>query len=405
MSSPTFMHADPSALTIPNDSNGVIQALKEIKDLLVAMNNNLSVVIGQTAAHHADISTAATTLGNHDSGITNLESAMVKLMADIARISGAAVGSATAGSKAPKLALPDKFDGSDKNKAAQRWMSKSPLLSPCLDGKAHEWLEPYLEDDEVKGNPVSWLHDVAAFWVQFNACWNVQNRTENFRAKLCALKQTKGVQEYFKDFQVYSQGLGYNDVSLRDMFYDGLTIKIKEMLMAQDFDHSEASVTLQTLAEKALKIDQRLEQFAAQNKGTSSGQSGSKSNTLPSPAAPGSSREKLSVREKVYVIVDGKAKKGTLSSIGKNSKGVAVPTVKWDDGSFGESTFKSLKKDNHPITPTPAPAPKSSSSSSHNSGPAPMDLDSGTMQANAPQNLFSGHEANLSGDELEKEDL
>ncbi|KAJ1300966.1 hypothetical protein OPQ81_003391 [Rhizoctonia solani] len=437
MSSPTFMHADPSALTIPNDSNGVIQALKEIKDLLVAMNNNLSVVIGQTAAHHADISTAATTLGNHDSGITNLESAMVKLMADIARISGAAVGSATAGSKAPKLALPDKFDGSDKNKAVSFRVAVSHYLRvsypgstvdeqiafiiSCLDGKAHEWLEPYLEDDEVKGNPVSWLHDVAAFWVQFNARWNVQNRTENFRAKLRALKQTKGVQEYFKDFQVYSQGLGYNDVSLRDMFYDGLTIKIKEMLMAQDFDHSEASVTLQTLAEKALKIDQRLEQFAAQNKGTSSGQSGSKSNTLPSPAAPGSSREKLSVGEKVYVIVDGKAKKGTLSSIGKNSKGVAVPTVKWDDGSFGESTFKSLKKDNHPITPTPAPAPKSSSSSSRNSGPAPMDLDSvgrnkkpvicstcggkGHYASQCPSKSFSGHEANLSGDESEKEDL
>ncbi|KAJ1308203.1 hypothetical protein OPQ81_003918 [Rhizoctonia solani] len=295
------------------------------------------------------------------------------------------------------------------------------FIISCLDGKAHEWLEPYLEDDEVKGNPVSWLHDVAAFWVQFNACWNIQNRTENFRAKLCAFKQTKGVQEYFKDFQVYSQGLGYNDVSLRDMFYDGLTIKIKEMLMAQDFDHSEASVTLQTLAEKALKIDQCLEQFAAQNKGTSSGQSGSKSNTLPLPAAPGSSREKLSVREKVYVIVDGKAKKGTLSSIGKNSKGVAVPTVKWDNGSFGESTFKSLKKDNHPITPTPAPVPKSSSSSSCNSGPAPMDLDSvgrnkkpvicstcggkGHYASQCPSKSFSGYEANLSGDELEKEDL
>ncbi|KAJ1299947.1 hypothetical protein OPQ81_002615 [Rhizoctonia solani] len=104
------------------------------------------------------------------------------------------------------------------------------------------------------------------------------------------------------------------------MFYDGLTIKIKEMLMAQDFDHSEASVTLQTLAEKALKIDQCLEQFAAQNKGTSSGQSGSKSNTSPLPAAPGSSREKLSVGEKVYVIVDGKAKRGLSQALAKIPK-------------------------------------------------------------------------------------
>ncbi|KAJ1300522.1 hypothetical protein OPQ81_005333 [Rhizoctonia solani] len=128
--------------------------------------------------------------------------------------------------------------------------------------------------------------------------------------------------------------------------------------MAQDFDHAEASVTLQTLVEKALKIDQCLEQFSGQNKGTSSGQSGNKSNALPSPAAPGSSREKLSVGEKVYMVVDGKAKKGTLSGIGKISKGVAVPTVKWNDGSMGESNFKTLKRDNYPVTPTPTPAPQ-----------------------------------------------
>ncbi|KAJ1299364.1 hypothetical protein OPQ81_003760, partial [Rhizoctonia solani] len=251
----------------------------------------------------------------------------------------------------------------------------------------YEWVEPYLEDDEVKGSPISWLHNVAAFWVQFNAHWSFQNRTENFRAKLCTLKQTKGVQEYFKDFQVYSQGLGYNDVFLKDVFYDGLTIKIEEMLMAQDFDHSEASVSLQILAENAVNIDWCLEQFAAQNQVTSSSQSGSRSNTLPLPAAPGSSMKHCLL---------GK-------SIGKNSKGVAVTTVKWDDGSMGESNFKPLKKDSHCVTPTPTPAPKSSSSCC-NSGPAPMDLDSmgmnknhsftvlveqkDTMQANPPQNLF-----------------
>ncbi|KAJ1299813.1 hypothetical protein OPQ81_011105 [Rhizoctonia solani] len=124
MSAPTFMHADPSALIVPNDSNGVIQALKDIKDLLITMNSNLSVIIGQMAAHHLDINTASVMLNNHDSGITNLESAMVKLTADIAKISGAAVATSSAGSKAPKLAVTDKFDGSDKNKAVlSEWLS------------------------------------------------------------------------------------------------------------------------------------------------------------------------------------------------------------------------------------------------------------------------------------------
>lgn len=140
------------------------------------------------------------------------------------------------------------------------------FIISCLEGKAHEWLEPYLEQDIVSGTPVARLHNLNNFGDQFHARWNVSNKTENFRAKFRALKHTKSVQEYFKDFQMYSQNLGYNDVSLRDFFYDGLLVKIKEMLMAQDFDHSHATVTLQALAEKALKIDQCLEAFQAKKK-------------------------------------------------------------------------------------------------------------------------------------------
>src|SRR5881394_3399672 len=178
-----------------------------------------------------------------------------------------------------------------------------------------------------------------------------KQKTENFRAKFKALRQTKSVQEYYKDFQTYSQNLGYNDVSLRDFFYDGLTVKIKEIMMTQDFDHSSATVTLQSLADHALKIDQRLEAFQAQNKGSSSHASGSSSGTKSgastSTAAPtGSAREKLSVGEKVYMLgSDGKARKGTISAIKKNEKGLNVPTVKWNDGKAEEAQFKALKKD------------------------------------------------------------
>ncbi|QRW24000.1 Transposon Tf2-1 polyprotein [Rhizoctonia solani] len=338
----TYVHADPNALSVPTNIQEIPAWAQEIKNLLLAMNQNLSLVIGQAAAHHTDIGTTQATLSNHDSSITNLDALIVKLGADIAKIgtaaaSGSSLASAT---KAPKLATPDKFDGSDKNKAISFRVAVSHYLRisypgstvdeqiafiiSCLDGKAHEWLEPYLEEDVVKGNPVSWLHNLDAFWLQFNARWNVQNRTENFRAKLRTLKQTKGVQDYYKDFQTYSQGLGYNDPSLRDMFYDGLSHKIKETLMVQDYDHADASVTLATLAEKALKVDQRLEQFAAQHKGSSpsSNQSGSKSSTSTSAAAQGAPRDKLSVGEQVYAIVDGKAKKGVLQKIGQNAKGL-----------------------------------------------------------------------------------
>ena len=436
MSGPSsYAAVDPTTLSIPTDTPALPAFLHEIKNVLVAMNQNLALLMANSTA---EFGTANTTLVNHDNSIQHLETLMVKALADIATLSGSGATTSTtpaagvASKRAPKLAEPAKFDGSDKNRAVSFRVAVSHYLRvsypsstvdeqiafiiSCLEGKAHEWLEPYLEQDIVTGTAVSWLHDLDDFWQQFNARWNVSNKTENFRAKFMSLKQTKSVQEYFKDFQTYSQNLGYNDVSLHDFFYDGLSIKVKEILMAQDFDHSEARVTLQILADKALKIDQRLEAFQAQNKTSHSSTSHTttvtKTVTSPSSGAPtGNARDKLTVGEKVYMIgSDGKAKKGTLQAIGKNNKGATVPTVKWNDGSAGESSFKQLKKDAHPVT-----APQSS-----NKGPAPMDLDAagngkkpvicnncggrGHYANNCPSKTYSGQGLE-SDDESEKGDL
>ncbi|QRW24875.1 Transposon Tf2-1 polyprotein [Rhizoctonia solani] len=124
----------------------------------------------------------------------------------------------------------------------------------------------------------------------------------------------------------------------------------------------------------------------------------------------------------VYAIVDGKAKKGVLQKVGQNAKGIAVPIVKWNDGTTMDVTFKSLKKDNHPATATSSTAPKTSSSSLRNSGPSPMDLDSASSKGKkpiicatcggrghyanqCPSKSYSGHEAHISEDELENGDL
>ncbi|KAF8749980.1 hypothetical protein RHS01_09602 [Rhizoctonia solani] len=311
----------------------------------------------QAAAHHTDLGTTQATLNNHDSSITNLDALIVKLGADIAKI-GTALRLVLycLGYQGSQTCTPDKFDGiSYPGSTVDEQIA---FIISCLDGKAHEWLEPYLEEDVVKGNPVSWLHNLDAFWLQFNARWNVQNRTENFRAKLRTLKQTKGVQDYYKDFQTYSQGLGYNDPSLRDMFYDGLSHKIKETLMVQDYDHADASVTLATLAEKALKVDQRLEQFAAQHKGSLLFKPIWKQiQHSTSAAAQGAPRDKLSVGEQVYALWMERLRRGS-SKNWPNAKGIAVPIVKWNDGTTMDVTFKTIKKDNHPVTATPLLLPR-----------------------------------------------
>jgi hypothetical protein len=145
----------------------------------------------------------------------------------------------------------------------------------------------------------------------------------------------------------------------------------KEMLMAQDFDHSDTSVTLEVLAAKTLKSDQRLSEFVAMNKGSSGSTSGTKAGATSSTAAQDGPRDKLSVGDAVYMIgTDGRAKKGTIKKIDRNDKGAATPTVKWKDGTMSMATFKEIKKDNMPdivVAPNPPTKPSKPSDA--------MDLD------------------------------
>ncbi|KAG8713280.1 hypothetical protein FRC08_013463 [Ceratobasidium sp. 394] len=346
---PTYVIVDPAALVVPADQTGLGAFLESVKDTLVAITHNLTVLMQQTSA---DLATANQTLTNHDTSVTKLETLMINAMAAIPGAQQLDRNKAVSFRVAVTHYLRVSYPRSTVDEQIVCIMS-------CLDGRAHEWAEPYLEQDVVLGTQVSWLHDLAEFWVQFNVHWNVSNKTEYFRTKFKTLEQAKSVQEYFEDFQTYSQTLGYNNISLRDFFCDGLLVKIKEMLMAQDFDHSAALVMLQVLAKKALKIDQCLEAFNTQNKHTSSSStthassSGSKNVSLPLAASPTTVRDKMSVGENVYSIgPGGKVCKGTIQAIGKGTNGKVAPTVKWNDGSASEATFKQLKKDTHPVTAT-----------------------------------------------------
>jgi hypothetical protein len=91
------------------------------------------------------------------------------------------------------------------------------------------------------------------------------DRIETYQQKLYSLHQTKSVTEYLVVFQTYSPVVGYNDTTIRDMFYAGLKDNVKGQMMAQNFHHS-GTTTFNELSTRAIKIDNRIHQREAEKK-------------------------------------------------------------------------------------------------------------------------------------------
>jgi hypothetical protein len=159
------------------------------------------------------------------------------------------------------------------------------------------------------------------------------------------------------------------------MFYDGLKENIKDAMLSQNFDPHTSTFT--ELTNRALQIDARLEAYKPARSSITSHvtptKSSSNTNAAPTGSTPSSrtSQDCLNKGDPVFMIgADGKAKKGVITSIGKNTRGFATPTVQWNGSSETVSIpFSSIKRDNKPAATVAAPKVD-------HKGPAPMDVDS-----------------------------
>ncbi|QRV96917.1 Retrotransposon gag protein [Ceratobasidium sp. AG-Ba] len=321
-----------------------------------------------------------------------------------------------------KLAKPDKFDGKkDKSTtfkvAITQYLrstypgslddDKIAFIISYLDGKAAEWVEPHMEHDILR-QAVPWLHNVNLFWAEFEKRFGEIDRATKALKKLKSLKQKSSVQDYVTEFQSLAAYVNYDDLALRDMFYEGLKDEIKTAMLSQLFDVKDNTTTGQMVVDRALLIDQHLEQFSGQsifdnkNSSTSNNRAAAPSNTA---------REKLSSGDAVYMIgTDGCAVKGKIESIGRNNRGQVVPNVKWaGQNSTVQVPFPALKKDNRPSTGTTR-APPPPPALAKGKGPGPMELDGerrsggitclrcqgkGHMARDCPSKPISGFEAQI----------
>ncbi|KAG9091132.1 hypothetical protein FS749_016778 [Ceratobasidium sp. UAMH 11750] len=304
-----------------------------------------------------------------------------------------------------KTAKPDKFDGSKKDKATefcvactQHLRSTYPnasedqqvmFVTSYLEGIVHDWLRPHLELD--LSTPMTWLHDIDLFWAEFNKHFGEVNKKETYWGKLCTLSQTKSVQDYLRDFQTFSGPLQYDDTVLCDIFYNSLKDKIKSATVAQLFDYDVSTTTFAHVANQALKVNQRLEAFMPRNQSTST--SKTSTSTTPNTAVC------FVVNNYVYMTnVDGRAVKGQIESIKKDTQGHAKPMVLWNGQKDPVSVpFSSLKKDNSPVktlstfvpvTPLLSHPSTTTTMTKTTSSPVPMDLDSAN-QSHPPFNCHN----------------
>ncbi|QRW10095.1 Transposon Tf2-12 polyprotein [Ceratobasidium sp. AG-Ba] len=175
-----------------------------------------------------------------------------------------------------KLAKPDKFNGKkDKSTtfkvAITQYLhatypgisddDKIAFIISYLDGKALEWIEPHMEHDILR-QAVPWLHDVNLFWTEFEKCFGEIDRATKALKKLKSLKQKSPVQDYVTEFQSLAAYVNYDNLALRNMFYEGLKDEIKMAMLLQLFDVKDNATMGQMVVNRALLIDQHLEQFA-----------------------------------------------------------------------------------------------------------------------------------------------
>ncbi|KDN33951.1 hypothetical protein RSAG8_12962, partial [Rhizoctonia solani AG-8 WAC10335] len=173
MSAPCYTNVDPTLINnSPSDQASIVKTLQEIRDICILMNQNIEYIHNVVGVNTTDIGTAGTNHTTLENSISNIEVILNQAVADILCLStgGAGGSSGTTVPKKVKLKEPTKFDRTDKNKAVSFQVAITHYLRVthpgvpaddhiafiilCLDGKAHEWLDPYLEQDVVHSTPV-----------------------------------------------------------------------------------------------------------------------------------------------------------------------------------------------------------------------------------------------------------
>jgi hypothetical protein len=176
--------------------------------------------------------------------------------------------------KKPKMATPEKYDGSRAELRAfltnidlycefnevPNDQEKILTASMHMKGKASNWIQPYVEDylmdiqakgtkDETRTLFTSWTN----FKEEMGRIFGEVDAKNQAEKAITRLRQTKSVSTYTAEFKQLQARIDWDDAALRTVFESGLKENVKDGLV-----HHDKPETLQALIELATRIDNRL---------------------------------------------------------------------------------------------------------------------------------------------------
>uniref|UniRef100_A0A670IHI8 Gypsy retrotransposon integrase-like protein 1 n=1 Tax=Podarcis muralis TaxID=64176 RepID=A0A670IHI8_PODMU len=167
------------------------------------------------------------------------------------------------------VALPEKFDGAPASfpmflAQAKLYIqgrarnfpddrTKVHFLISLLKDQAAKWALPLLRQD----SPL--LADYTGFCNRLEAAFGNPQKESQANRAIRRLKQGKStVATYTTEFRLLAQDLTWNDSALRDQYLEGLSDEVLDQLATM-----ERPTTLDTLIQRSLQIDDRLEDRSA----------------------------------------------------------------------------------------------------------------------------------------------
>lgn len=287
-----------------------------------------------------------------------------------------------------------------------------------IEGTPKKYIMTFLKKEAANNGSVAWLADPDTLLDELRRRYGDTNKKEKYRLKYNALKQTSSVQDYVRDMEEYSLELNYNDDNIRDHFYDGLKKEITDMMMYQGFEKDTKT------KDEVFQEAERIDRYLANHKRTNPTPTPNTTeriktaSTVPAPTGGAGPRIRLNVNDPVFRIMNGRAQKGKIESIGRVN-GALIPSIKWNNTSQIEQVpFNTLRKDERPLPPTPVTTIPAPPKKIDPKGPGPMDLDGrgiGKIQCHickgyghfarvCPSKPLSGNEAHIDSDSDDEEE-